>query len=129
MAFTPSADLLAIQTSDDNFELVKYGSGEITSSSLTKHDYERALRNREWDTLAQLITSGADYLHYIDSNPNTCAIGQAAYYHRNNLVRMIIRKHKENGEQSELFQSQCTHALWIVCNNNNSEQCTAGSGS
>ena len=121
MAFTPSADLLAIQTSDDNFELVKYGSGEITSSSLTKHDYERALRNREWDTLAQLITSGADYLHYIDSNPNTCAIGQAAYYHRNNLVRMIIRKHKENGEQSELFQSQCTHALWIVCNNNNSE--------
>ena len=93
MAFKPSADLSDSQNSDNSYELTNHVNGEFTSLSLTKQDYEIALRNLDWDTLTQLIAYGADYLHFIDSNRNTCTIGQAAYYHRNNLVRLIIRKY------------------------------------
>ncbi|KAI6654033.1 Ankyrin repeat domain-containing 29-like [Oopsacas minuta] len=94
---------------------------DVSNSSRSNSEYDKAMINKDWDRLVELIESGADYLRAIDSKERINALGEGVYYHKNNLVRLIIRKQKEKGEFSEQFQRQCTNALWIACNNNNSE--------
>ena len=94
----------------------------LKSTSVIDGDYDKALEKLDWEKLVELIEEGADYLRCkVEGENNTCILGKCVYFHKNHIVTLVIKKQKEKTEYSMKFQSQCTYALWVVCNNNNCE--------
>ena len=102
--------------------IVSTYDGTVQQTSVVDREYDNAMEELAWGKLVELIEKGADYLRCnVEGEYSSCILGESAYFRKNHIVTLVIRKQKERGEYSREFQEQCTYALWVAVNNNDCE--------